>query len=284
MLQTRRDNHPDKVIVTAALTGAVTTKQDQPNLPTQPREIAQAAIECYEAGAAVAHIHVRDDDDRSSMRFEKFAETVALIREAGCPIVLNLTTSGAQNQTYEDRVRPFRELKPELASFDAGTMNWLHKDVFMNEPAFLEFLGQELQSAGVKPEIEVFDMGMLYNALYYVKTGVLQAAPHFQICLGAAGGMTATVENLLYMVNHLPEHCTWATFGIGRAAMEITMAALALGGNIRVGFEDNVYYSKGRLAASNAEFVARVKRLATEMGKTLATPDEARQILGVFGG
>jgi len=281
MFDTRRNNHRDKVIVTAALTGAVTTKADNPALPTQPEEIAQSAIECYEAGAAIVHLHVRDDNDNGSMDYDKFAKTVGLIRDSKCPVLLNLTTSGALGQTYEDRIRPFRELKPELASFDAGTMNWLHKTVFMNEPAFLEILGKEMQEAGVKPEVEIFDMGMLYNALYYIKIGVLQAPVHFQICLGAPGGMTATAENLLYMINHLPENCTWATFGIGSKAMEITMTGLGIGGNIRVGLEDNVYYHYGQLAKSNAEFVHRIGRLAGEMGKTLATPDEAREILGL---
>lgn len=281
MLETRRLNHKSKVILTVALTGAMPTKKDHPKLPTQPKEIAQAVIDCWKAGASVAHIHVRDDNDKSSMNFEKFKETIDLIREANCNIVINLTTSGAQNQTYEDRIKPFRELKPELASFDAGTMNWMNESVFMNEPKFLELLGNEMMKAGVKPEIEVFDMGMLNNALYYLKKGILQEPAHFQICLGAPGGMAATTENLLYIVNHLPEKCTWGTFGIGKGAMEITLAALALGGNIRVGFEDNVFYHYGQLAESNVDFVERVKRLAFEMNKTIATPDEAREILAL---
>jgi len=281
MLETRRLNHKSKVILTVALTGAMPTKKDHPNLPTQPKEIAQAALDCWAAGASVVHIHVRDDNDKASMNFEKFEETVNLIRKANCPIVINLTTSGAQNQTYEDRMKPFRELKPELASFDAGTMNWMNNSVFMNEPKFLELLGNEMLKAGVKPEIEIFDMGMLNNALYYIKKGLLKEPTHFQLCLGAPGGMLATTENLLYMVNHLPEKCTWGTFGIGKGAMEITMAALALGGNIRVGFEDNVFYNYGQLAESNVDFVERVKRLANEMNKTIATPDETREILAL---
>lgn len=281
MFETRRLNHKTKVIVTVALTGAIPTKEDNPALPTQPREIADAAIACCEAGAAVAHIHVRDDEDRSSMDFKKFEEAVKYIKEANCPILINLTTSGAHGQTHEDRMRPFQELRPELASFDAGTMNWLHSAVFMNEPAFLEKLGVEMQKCNVKPEIEIFDVGMLNNALYYLKKNVLAEPAHFQICLGAPGGMAATADSLLYMVNHLPEKCTWGTFGIGKGAMEITMVGLALGGNIRVGFEDNVYYHYGRLAKSNVEFVERVKRLAHEMDKTLATPEEARDILSL---
>lgn len=281
MYQTKRLNRTDKVIITAALTGAVTTKQDNPALPTQPEEIANAAIRCWEAGAAVVHIHVRDDNDQGSMRFDKFQETVGLIRQAKCPVVLNLTSSGGQGFSWEDRIKPFRELKPELASFDAGTMNWLNKVVFMNEPEFLERCGNAMIAAGVKPEIEVFDIGMLNTAKYYLKKGIIQAPAYFQLCLGAPGGMEATVENLLYLVNHLPENCTWGAFGIGRGANEVLLAALALGGNIRVGLEDNVYYNHGQLARSNEQFVERVKRVANEFGRQAATSDEAREILGI---
>jgi uncharacterized protein (DUF849 family) len=281
MLETRRMNDKKKVIVTAALTGAVTTKANNANLPTQPKEICESALACYEAGAAIVHIHVRDDDDKASMRYDKFEEAVTLIRETGCPVVINLTSSGGQGFSWEERIKPFKELKPEMASFDAGTMNWLNSDVFMNEPKFLELCGQVMQEVGVKPEIEVFDIGMLNTAKYYLKKGILQAPAHFQLCLGAPGGMEATTENLLYLVNHLPEDSTWSTFGIGRGANEIVLAALAMGGNIRVGLEDNVYYNAGLLADSNEQFVARVGRLAREMGKELATPDDARAILGL---
>lgn len=281
MTTTRRLNDSNKVIVTAALTGAVTTKQDNPYLPTQPKEIAEAALRCYEAGAAMVHIHVRDDNDAGSMRFDKFEEAVGLIRATGCPVLLNLTSSGGQGFSWEERIRPFRELRPEMASFDAGTMNWLHSVVFMNEPKFLELCGQEMRAAGVKPEIEVFDMGMLNTAKHYLKTGVLDAPAHFQLCLGAPGGMEATTESLVYLVNHLPENCTWSTFGIGRGANEITLAALAMGGNIRVGLEDNVYYNKGVLAQGSQQFIGRVKRVAAEFGRVLATPEKARAILGL---
>ncbi len=279
MFDTRRKNAKDKVIVTAALTGAVTTKKDNVNLPTQPQEICKSALECYDAGAAMVHLHMRNEDDTPTMRFDRFEETVKLIRGTGCPVLLNLTSSGGQGFGWEERIKPFKELKPDMASFDAGTMNWLHSVVFMNEPGFLELCGKEMIAAGVKPEIEVFDMGMLNTAKYYLKTGILQGPAHFQICLGAPGGMEATTENLLYMVNHLPEDCTWSTFGIGKGANEVMLAALALGGNIRVGLEDNVYYNAGQKAESNAQFVERVKRLAAEVGRTLATPDEAREIL-----
>lgn len=281
MYETRRLNHKTKVIVTAALTGAVTTKKDNPNLPTQPTDICASALKCREAGASAVHIHVRDDNDQASMSFDKFEETVRLIRQSGTDLVLNLTSSGGQGFSWEERIKPFKVLKPELASFDAGTMNWLNTVVFMNEPGFLEECAEAMLAVNVKPEIEVFDIGMLNTAKYYIKKGLIKEPAHFQLCLGAAGGMEATTENLLYLVNHLPEECTWSAFGIGKGAMEITMAALAMGGNVRVGLEDNVYYQKGQLAESNEQFVARVVRLAHEMGKTVATPDEAREILSL---
>lgn len=281
MLETRRMNAKDVIIVTAAVCGAIPTKKDNPNLPTKPSEIAESILACYEAGASVAHIHVRDDEGRGSMSLEKFTETVTLVRKAHCPILLNLTTSGAQNINDEDRMLPFMTLKPELASFDAGTMNWMHSTVFMNEPAFLEKLGLRMQEYRIKPEIEIFDMGMLNTALYYEKKGILKGPLHFQLCLGAPGGMKADAESLLYIVNHLPENCTWGTFGIGRGAMEVALAALALGGNVRTGFEDNVYFNAGELATSNAQFVTRIRQMAEASGKRLATPDEARKILGL---
>lgn len=281
MFETRRLNDKKKVIVTAALTGAVTTKKDNPNLPTQPAEIIKSALACYEAGASAVHIHVRNEDDSASMRYDRFEEIVTGIRKTGCPVILNLTSSGGQGFSWDERIKPFKELKPELASFDAGTMNWLNRVVFMNEPGFLEQCGKEMIASGVKPEIEIFDMGMLNTAKYYLKTGILQAPAHFQLCLGAPGGMEATTENLLYLVNHLPEDCTWSAFGIGKGSNEVMLAALALGGNIRVGLEDNVYYNAGQLAESNEQFIGRIKRIAGEVGRTVATPSEAREILGI---
>lgn len=281
MFESRRNNHKEKVIITAALTGAVTTKKDNPALPTQPDEIVKSAEACCRAGAAAVHIHVRDEEDKASMRFDRFEEIVTKLRAANFPGIINLTSSGGQGFSWEERIRPFKELRPELASFDAGTMNWLNSVVFMNEPGFLEQCGKEMIACGVKPEIEIFDMGMLNTAKYYIKRGIIEDSAHFQLCLGAPGGMEATTENLVYLVNHLPENCTWSAFGIGKGANEITLSALAMGGNVRVGLEDNVYYNKGQLAESNEQFVSRIVRIAGEMGKTPATPQEAREILGV---
>ena len=274
-------NLDNKVILTVAPTGAWPTKKETPYVPLQPREIADEIYACWKAGASIAHIHVRDDEDKSSMSFEKFEETVRYIRETDCDIVINLTTSGQLGLDDEARMKHVIELKPDIASYDCGSMNWMHSTVFENSPRFLEKLGLAMQENNVKPEIEIFDAGMIYNALYYLKKGILKAPLHFQFVLGAAGGMDATVENLVFLKSLLPENCTWGALGIGKGHLPIMYAALALGGHVRVGMEDNVFYSKGVLAKSNVEFVERTKRIVKELNKEIASPDEAREILGL---
>lgn len=268
----------DKTIITVAATGAWPMKKDNPNVPLTPREIADDVYECWKAGAAIVHIHVRDDNGQGSMSKEKFAGTVKLIRSK-CDIVLNLTTSGALNPSDEDRMAHFIEIRPELSSFDAGSMNWMHTTVFLNTPQFLETLGKTMIANNVKPEIEIFDAGMVYNALHYLKKGVINAPAHFQFVLGAPGGMTATVENLVFLKSIIPSDATWGALGIGAAHIPILYATIALGGHVRVGMEDNVFYAKDRLAKSNAEFVARAARLIREANKEVATPDDARRML-----
>ncbi len=269
-----------KVILTVAPTGAWPTKEDTPYIPLQPEEIANEVYECYKAGASIAHIHVRDDQGNASMDFTKFKETVELIRSK-CDIVLNLTTSGGLGLEDEVRMKPYIELKPEFASFDCGSMNWSHTTTFINSPTFLEKSGKEMKKNNVKPEIEIFDVGMLDNAKYYINKGILDEPAHFQFVLGAPGGMAATVENLVFLKNQLPPNSTWSAFGIGKMHLPILYATLALGGNLRVGMEDNIFYSKGVFAKSNVDFVERAKRIVHEFGKSIATPDETRKILGL---
>lgn len=269
-----------KTIITIAPTGAWPTKKNNPNVPMTPKEIAEDVYKCYKAGAAIAHLHMRDDEGKGTMDKEKFEETVKLIKEK-CDIVINCTTSGDLNATDESRQAHLKSIKPEMASFDCGSMNWMNSGLFINHPKFLEELGQTMQECGVKPEIEIFDAGMIYNALYYVKKGVLKEPLHYQLVLGAAGGTAATVENLVYLKNLIPEGSTWSGLGIGKGHIPIMLATLALGGNIRVGMEDNVTYAKNQLAESNAQFVERAVRIIKENGTTVATPDEAREILGL---
>ncbi|USB59551.1 3-keto-5-aminohexanoate cleavage protein [Klebsiella pneumoniae] len=273
------------VILTVACTGAWPQKSDTPYIPLTPQEQADEIVRCCEAGASIAHIHVRDEESQASMDFEQFAETVRLVR-ARCDIVINLTTSGGLGLSDEIRMKPFQLLRPEMASFDAGTMNWNYTTIFENSPRFLEKLAVSMNECQVKPEFEIFDAGMIYNVLYYMKKGLIVGNPHFQFVLGAPGGMTAEVRNLMFLLDtckqHLGDNFTWSALGIGRGHLPIVLAALALGGNVRVGMEDNILYRKGELAQSNTWFVERVKRLAAEVDKSIATPDETRAILGLI--
>ena len=267
-----------KTIITVAPTGAFPTKEHNPAIPLTPREIAEDVVECWQAGAAIAHLHMRDENGKGTMSKDRFIETVGLIR-AKCDIVLNLTTSGDLNATDETRMAHIIELKPELASYDAGTMNWMHTTLFVNHPAFLEKLGRVMVENGIRPEIEVFDAGMYYNAVHYMKQGVIKAPGYFQFVLGAPGGTAATVENLVYLKSLLPADARWSALGIGAGHLPILYATMALGGHVRVGMEDNVLYAKNRLAKSNAEFVARAARLIKEANNEVATPADARAIL-----
>lgn len=272
----------NKRVITACICGSWPTKKDNPAVPYTPEEIAASAIDAWKAGAAIVHIHVREPDGTPSIREELYVETVERIRAyPGCDACINITSSGKDGGTFAERVDPIRHLLPELGSYDCGTMNWMHRTVFMNHPDFLEYMGKAYQEVNVKPEIEIFDAGMVYNAIYYIKKGIIPPRPHFQIVLGAAGGMTNTIENLMYLRSILPEDCTWAAAGIGSGHMPIMLATIALGGHLRVGLEDNVFYHRGVLAESNAQLVARAKRLLEEAGLEAATPDEAREIYGL---
>ncbi|MWN04756.1 3-keto-5-aminohexanoate cleavage protein [Gilliamella sp. Pas-s95] len=271
----------DKVIITVATTGAFPTKEHNKAIPMTPHEIANDVYACWKAGAAIAHLHMRDDDGHGTMSAERFEETISLIRKTDCDIIINCTTSGDLHATDETRMIHLSKVKPEMASYDCGTMNWMNSTVFYNTPAFLEKLGYYMQEQNVKPEIEVFDASFIYNALYYLKKGVLKAPLHFQLCMGAPGGIAATIENLVFLKNLLPKDCTWSAFGIGSNHLSTLFATISMGGHIRVGMEDNVYYAKGELAKSNCQFVERAVRIIQEAGKQPATPNEARKILNI---
>ena len=278
----------NKVIITAAVTGAWPKKENNPNVPMTPQEIADDVYACWKAGAAVAHLHMRDDEGNGTMDTAKFEETVNLIhtKYPDCDIILNLTTSGDIHADDEIRVAHVKKLKPEMASYDCGSMNWLNSGLFLNTPKFLTDCGLLFQELGVKPEIEAFDPGMIGNAAYYIKKGVLKTPVHFQFCMGCANGIAGSMKNLIFMKETADElvgkgNYTWSCFGVGHSAMEMLYGAVALGGNIRVGMEDNVMYAKGQLAESNVQFIERAVRVIKEYGKEVATPDEARQILGL---
>ena len=205
----------DKALITVAPTGEGPTKELNPATPITPAEIAEDVFECYQAGAAIAHVHVRNDEGNPTMDTDKFIETCYRIREK-CDIVINVTTSGDITAGDEIRMAHLYKIRPEMATFDCGTMNWAYEEIFENSPPFLEKLGKVQQELGIKPEVEIFDAGMMDNALHYIKTGVLKPPVHFQLILGSPGGMPCSVENLIFLQRMVPEGCTWSTFGVGR--------------------------------------------------------------------
>jgi 3-keto-5-aminohexanoate cleavage enzyme len=274
----------DKVIITVAVVGSRPTKEDCPAIPYTPQEIAQSALEAWRAGAAIAHIHVRDPKTGApSHKFELFQEVMERIRGES-DMLLNLTTSGLHIQGEAEEVVVKRleplALKPELCSLDIGSMNFQDR-VFLNPPAWGEAAAQRMQASGAKPEIEVFDTGHIGQAIDLIGRGLIDPPPWFQVCVGVKWGIPATGENLKFMVGQLPAGAHWSVLGIGKHQHPMITQAVAMGGNIRVGFEDNLYLRKGVLAKNNAELVEMAVALVHEHGRGVATPDETRKILGI---
>lgn len=267
-----------KLIITAALTGAEVTRAQQPALPITPEEIAIAAQECANAGASIVHVHARNPDGTPTQDKAVYGHIIEAVR-ARCNVIVQVSTGGAVGMSPQERLAPVT-LKPEMATLSMGTVNF-GGDVFMNHPADMEIFAQTMREHGVKPELEIFDSGMLTTAHRWLKKGLIDGPLHFDFVLGIPGGMAGTPEALMYLKSQLPTDATWTVAGIGAAQLPLGTMAILLGGHVRVGFEDNVYYRKGELACSNAQLVARVARISRELGRELATPDEARQILSL---
>jgi 3-keto-5-aminohexanoate cleavage enzyme len=272
----------EKLIITAALTGSRPTKAMNPAVPYTPAEIAAEAIACARAGAAVVHIHVRDPiTGAPSSDPALFADVVARIR-AGCDVLINLTTSGLHiegEDVVARRLAPVA-LRPELCSLDIGSVNFRER-LFANPPAWGETAARAMQAAGVKPEIEVFDVGHIHQARHLIERGLIDPPPYFQLCMGVDWGIPATAENLLFMQRQLPPDAVWSVLGVGRMQLPMITLGILLGGHIRVGFEDNLYLRKGVLAPGNAAFVEMAVNLARQLQREVATPTEARAILGL---
>ncbi len=268
----------DKLIITAALTGAEVTRAQQPALPITPEEIADAAYACAQAGAAMVHVHARLPDGTPTQDKEMYRQIIAAVK-ARCNVIVQVSTGGAVGMTPQERLAPVT-LKPEMATLSMGTVNF-GGDVFMNPPAEMEVFAEAMREHGVKPELEIFDSGMLTTASRWLKKGLLIGSQHFDFVLGIPGGMAGTPEALMYLRSQLPPNSSWTVAGIGPAQLPLATLAMVLGGHVRVGFEDNVYYRKGELASSNAQLVARIARISRELDRAVATPDEARGLLGL---
>ncbi|MBL8313177.1 MAG: 3-keto-5-aminohexanoate cleavage protein [Rubrivivax sp.] len=268
----------DKLIITAALTGAELTRTQQPALPTTPEEIAQAAWECAQAGAAIVHVHARRADGSSTQEAAAYRSIIEAVR-ARCDVIVQVSTGGAVGMTAQERIAPLA-LRPEMATLTMGSVNF-GDGVFLNPPPDIERFLHTMRSHGVVPEFEVFDAGMLAALARWVAKRVVAAPGHVDFVLGVPGGMPGTPEALMYLRSQLPAGFSWSVAGIGAAQLPMTTLAIVLGGHVRVGFEDNILLRRGELAGSNAQFVQRAAAMARLLDRPLATPDEARSMLGL---
>ena len=268
----------EKLMITAALTGNVPTRDHTPHVPLTPAEIAADVRRCADAGASLVHIHARDQQGKPTLAKAVFQETARRIKAVATEIIIQLSTGARAGRDWEARATPVR-LLPEMASFTTGSNN-LPGIVYENAPDFIRFLAEVFHDTGVKPEIEVFETGMINNALRLVKKGLLAAPLHFNFVLGAPGAMPGTVKNLVFLAESLPPGSTWTVAGIGSAEIPLATAAIAMGGHVRVGIEDNLRLPDGTLA-TNAQLVDKVATIARTMGRDIATPDDARRILSL---
>ena len=287
----------NKTILTVAVTGNLTTPQQHPGLPCTPEQIANASLESAKAGAAIAHIHVRYPDGRPSMELDHYREVVERIRDKNSDLIINLTTGlGGRFVPSKDDpkiagpgtsiVHPLRRvehivaLKPDIATLDLNTM-WSGTAAVINTPDNVTIMANEIYKAGSKPELEVFDSGDIQLANALLDQGVLKSPPLFQIVMGVRYGFVATPQTLIYAQSLLPKDAEWAAFGVGRWEYPMLTQAWCLGGHVRVGLEDNIYIEKGVLAPSNAALCEKAKRMIGDLGGELATPKEARALLGL---
>lgn len=270
-----------KIVITCACTGAETSKELQPALPITPDEVARTAEECRAAGAAILHLHVRDENGKATQSVKRFKEAIDAIRKKS-DIVIELTTGGAVGDTAEERLRPVAELEPEMASLDCGTVNFGDEYIVNDLPTMRAFAA-EFKKRKVRATLECFDLGHVYASHFLIKEGLLEAPFHYGFVLNVPAAAPYSVENLSAFIRALPAGADYTVMGIGRASLQAQFGAIANGAWIRVGFEDNVYYSKGVLAKSNAEFVERAARIAHEAGLKPATPDEVRAHLKLRG-
>jgi 3-keto-5-aminohexanoate cleavage enzyme len=267
------------LIITCAPVGAEVMPSQTPYLPYTPAKLAETARAIEAAGASIIHVHCRTDEGTNTHEVHRFKQAYDAIRGAS-NLIVQFSTGGAIGMMPEERASVL-ELRPEMATLTCGTVNF-GDDIFENSFPIMRGILAKMHLYQVRPELEIFDKGHLANARKLAKEGLLTFPQHVDFVLGVPGGLEATVQNLCDLVDDLPAGCTWSVAGVGRQQLPMAMVAIAMGGHVRVGLEDNLYYSKGRLA-KNEELVARVARIAEEAGRPVATPDEAREILGVKG-
>lgn len=270
----------EKLVITACICGAEVTKEQNPAVPYTVEEIAREAKSAYEAGASVIHLHVREDDGTPTQRKGRFEECINAIREVCPDVIIQPSTGGAVGMSSQERLAP-TELRPEMATLDCGTCNFGGDEIFVNTENMIITFAERMNGLGIKPEIEVFDKGMIDMALRLKRRGYLKAPMHFDFVMGVNGGISGEPRDLLFMAESIPAGSTWTVAGVGKSEFPMITMGILMGGHVRVGFEDNVYLEKGVLAKSNGELVAKAARIARELGREIANPREAREILGL---
>lgn len=272
-----------KLIITAAICGAEVTKEHNPNIPYTVKEIGREAESAYKAGASIIHLHVREDDGTPTQEKERFRECIEEVKKR-CPYIIILpSTGGAVGMTNNERLQPiYLEPSPEIATLDCGTMNWIEGDeIFINTENTIIHFAEEMNKRGIKYELECFDKAMIDTALRLHNKGYIKDPMHFNFMLGVKGGINATPRDLMFLVNSIPKDSTFCVGAIGKYEFPMIALSIIMEGHVRVGFEDNIYISRGKLAKSNGELVAKAVRIANELGREIATPDEARKILEI---
>ncbi|MCL2406557.1 MAG: 3-keto-5-aminohexanoate cleavage protein [Defluviitaleaceae bacterium] len=270
-----------KLIITASICGAEVTKEHNPAVPYTVAEIAAEARRAHEAGAAIIHLHVRDDDGTPTQSRARYKDCIDAIK-AVCPgVIIQPSTGGAVGMSDEERLQPI-DLSPEMATLDCGTCNFGGDDIFVNTENMIIKFANKMREKCVFPELEVFDKGMVDMALRLHGKGIISAPLHFNFVLGVNGGISAELRDFVFMRESIPPTATFTATGIGRRAFPVAAMSIIAGGHVRVGFEDNIYLERGVLAKSNGELVEKAVCLAKELGRTIASPDEARVILGIF--
>ncbi len=270
----------EKLIITAAISGAEVLKEHNPAVPYTKEEFVREAKSAFDAGASIIHLHVRRDDGTPTQDRERFKEIMEAIYEA-CPgVIIQPSTGGAVGMSNDERLQP-TELNPEMATLDCGTLNFGGDDIFENTENTIKYFGNRMIERGIKPELEVFDKSMIDMALRLHKKGFIESPMHFDFVMGVNGGIAGELRDFVFLRGSIPHDATYTVAGVGRYEFTLAAAAIIDGGHVRVGLEDNVYISKGVLTKSNGELVAKVVRLAKEFGREIASPDEARAILGI---
>jgi 3-keto-5-aminohexanoate cleavage enzyme len=287
----------EKLIITVAVTGSLTTRDQNPAIPYSPEEISRATVESWKAGASVVHLHVREPATGKPVQdIELFRKTIRSIRKE-CDILINASTGGGPGMTHDERIGIVPALssdkatKPELASLNSGSVNFgifsrktrsfALDSVQLNPWSQLLRFADTMTQHGVKPETEVYEAGMINNVKFLQEIGALNPPLHFQFVLGVLGGMQSTVDNLVFLKNSIPSGSTWSLCAVGLDIFPLGAVAVAAGGHVRVGLEDSVHISRGVTAESNAQIVAKMARIARELGRDVATPADARRILSL---